>query len=154
MGERGEEGRTDLLEELRRHTQHHAAEVLLLAALEERAVRCVASDVSRCADAFGDDVHLGFDLVVVLGETSKGGNDGVGFFVAVAGEEPAGRFGEPDHADDDYKAEDDLEGDGEAPCSDMVLVSGREGGKNRRTNREGRSWRQSRSSRRLECRKR
>ena len=105
-----------LLHELRAHAQHHAAEMLRLAAREDGFKRGpLAAGITRCGNAVHDDLFLELGFLVCRVEAAEGSDDGFAFRVAFAGQEPARRLGEPDHGDDEDEGEDDLEGDGETP---------------------------------------
>ena len=103
-----------LLHELRRGTEDHAAEVLGLAVGEEKLGGDLAATTSL-ADGILDDTHLEQDLGVITTETVQTSKNRCSFVLAVMGEEPSRRFGQLNHQSNDDECEHTLESDGESP---------------------------------------
>jgi hypothetical protein len=82
---------TELLEDLRRGANHHPAEVLLLAALEELAEGGTLLGARRGVDTLDDDANLTLRVLVVEVLVVEVGNDLRGPVVVAVDEEPAGR---------------------------------------------------------------
>ena len=106
----------DLLHELGRGAEQHAAEVLRLAVGEEGLDGgALLAGEARGADGVEDHVPLGLCLLAVDFISTEGGNGPLGLLVPLVGEEPARAVGQPDHDGAEDEGEDDLEGNGEAP---------------------------------------
>ncbi|KAJ8113151.1 hypothetical protein OPT61_g4648 [Boeremia exigua] len=103
-----------LLHHLRGGTQKHAAEMLRLAVGKDSGELGLATTTGQ-ANGFLDDVHLDLDFGVLAGKTVERSHDSRRLFLAVMGEEPARRFRQLGHHDDDNNCEDALESDGESP---------------------------------------
>ena len=103
----------ELLEELRRRSEEHAAEMLGLAAGEES--RKSTPSLVAGFDAVDNQGVLELDLLIGGLETSERRDDIDAVFVTILGDEPSGRFGKEPGANDENKTEDNLERDGKSP---------------------------------------
>lgn len=98
--------------------------MLCFAASEQGPERRVTSDVTRSANAVGDDASLELDLFVISVVTSQSSKRGHGFIVAISCHEPTRRLWQEQHDPRKERAEHDLEGNGEAPSEVWRAVAG------------------------------
>ncbi|TKW51850.1 hypothetical protein CTA1_1111 [Colletotrichum tanaceti] len=107
-----------LLHELASDTQHGAVEELLVAVLEHHPEAAGVGGLALLADGGLDLGQVALQLGLGLGDGAgvalDGPEDVAGLVVAVVGDEPAGRLGEDEDAEERDDGEEDLQGEGEA----------------------------------------
>lgn len=106
----------DLLEELGRGTEQHAAEVLRFTVREESLDgSALLAITTRGTERIDNEVALEHSLGASLFVTTDGGDDAVSFRLALVAQKPSRRLGKEHHGEDDEHGEDDLEGNRETP---------------------------------------
>ncbi|GJD00294.1 hypothetical protein ColKHC_09119 [Colletotrichum higginsianum] len=107
-----------LLHELASNTQHGAVKELLVAVLEHHAEAAGVGGLALLADGGLDlgqvALQLGLGLADGAGVALDGPEDVAGLVVAVVGDEPPGRLGEDEDAEEGDDGEEDLQGEREA----------------------------------------
>lgn len=111
---------SELLEELRGGSDHHALELLGLAEGEEVA------DTARGTSRFDVGLHqvqIGEHTLVALRNVVQGGQHLAGFVLVTLLHEPSWRLGQDTHTNNHDDGEEDLEGDWESPLDGGVDVA-------------------------------
>ena len=105
----------ELLENLGRGANKHAAQVLARSASQEIAEASLLTQRARGTERVEGELFLNLGFVVVNFTAIESSEDIFAFFNAVFGDEVAGGVREEPHANDDDNTEDNLERNGEAP---------------------------------------
>lgn len=115
---------TDLLEELRRCTQQHSSKVLRLTTSEQCRERSVAANVTRSANAIGNDVCFRLDFLVFPMLAAKSSQRSHCLIMTIARHEPTRRLRKKHHESREEEAEDALESDRKSPREILWPVAG------------------------------